>query len=412
MSKGKDIRMDDASFSKKLQKKPKKEKIKISKELDMLKFKQKISNEMANIPIMKISNCVANNSLTNDAIQKYSELYKKYISEDFSTMCIVFINRLISESTTLPLTIKNSYNVHKAILKIVKELMMNEYEITLFSLLLDQIGWSSTNFIFEDNLFYLAMTIKEKTLKEKVNDIINYFTHINKGFTDQYENWKKDNVNINNCQFSYNQIYIRFCQLKKPYNIYCKTNYIDYNSVVDKILRMSLPYSENKPKEEDEVSSEISKSKENSNYKGMKQNIIQNNTIVTINTNKKIINNNNNAVINQIDSRNNNTTGIFGINHTDKDKKINDKTFLQKKHIFSHQNVNTNQIKKPKITNDLQLKNEIKPNTFNPLQPHNTPSQQSLQLQGAYYNNFGIFPSNTQRTPSQSDCKFFLYILT
>ena len=30
MSKGKDIRMDDASFSKKLQKKPKKEKIKIS----------------------------------------------------------------------------------------------------------------------------------------------------------------------------------------------------------------------------------------------------------------------------------------------------------------------------------------------------------------------------------------------
>ena len=74
---------------------------------------------------------------------------------------------------------------------------MNEYEITLFSLLLDQIGWSSTNFIFEDNLFYLAMTIKEKTLKEKINDIINYFTHINKGFTDQYENWKKDNVNIN-----------------------------------------------------------------------------------------------------------------------------------------------------------------------------------------------------------------------
>ena len=172
---------------------------------------------------------------------------------------------------------------------------------------------------------------------------------------------------------------------------------------------MSLPYSENKPKEEDEVSSENSKSKENSNYKGMKQNIIQNNTIVTINTNKKIINNNN-AVINQIDNRNNNTQGIFGINHTSKDK--NDKTFLQKKHIFSHQNVNTNQIKKPKMNNDLQPKNEIKPNTFNPLQPHNTPSQQSLQLQGAYYNNFGIFPSNTQRTPSQSDCKYLYLNLT
>ena len=291
MSKVKDIRMEEHSFSKKLQKKPKKEKIKISKDLDMLKFKQKITNEMANIPIMKISNCVANNSLLNDAIEKYSELYKKYISEEFNTMCIVFINRLISESKSLPLTIKNSYNVHKTILKIVKELMMNEYEITLFSLLLDQIGWSSTKFIFEDNLLYLAMNIKEMTLKEKAKDIINYFTQINKGFTDQYDNWKKDNVNINNCQFNYNQIYLRFSQLKKPYNIYCKTNYIDYNSVVDKILRMSLPYSENKPKEEDEVSTENSKSKDNSNFKGVKQNIIQNNTI---DTNKKIINNNNN----------------------------------------------------------------------------------------------------------------------
>jgi len=38
----------------------------------------------------------------------------------------------------------------------------------------------------------------------------------------------------------------RFFSLKKPFNSHCKTNYVDYNCVVDQILQMSLPYCDTK----------------------------------------------------------------------------------------------------------------------------------------------------------------------
>lgn len=36
----------------------------------------------------------------------------------------------------------------------------------------------------------------------------------------------------------------RYNLLKRPYNIYCKNNFIDYNESVDRILQMSMPYGE------------------------------------------------------------------------------------------------------------------------------------------------------------------------
>jgi hypothetical protein len=38
----------------------------------------------------------------------------------------------------------------------------------------------------------------------------------------------------------------RFKLLSKPFDTYCKQNYIDFNFIVDQILQMSLPYSEGK----------------------------------------------------------------------------------------------------------------------------------------------------------------------
>ena len=38
----------------------------------------------------------------------------------------------------------------------------------------------------------------------------------------------------------------RYKLLSKPFDTYCKQNYIDYNFIVDQILQMSLPYSEGK----------------------------------------------------------------------------------------------------------------------------------------------------------------------
>lgn len=464
MSKGKDLRQEEKSNSKKIQKKQKKDKIKPSKEIDMLKFKQKISNEMANVPILKISNCMIShkNLISNNSVEIYSEHYKKYISEEFNTMCIVFINRLISESQTLPLDVKNSNNVHKILLKNVKELMMNEYEITLFSLLLDDIGWLNDSFSFEEHLFFCGLSIKKMTLKEDVKIFINYFSQINKGFIEQFEKWElaqKDKLSLNERKYKYNQVYLRFSMLKKPYNIYCKTNYIDYNSVVDKILRMSLPYSENKQKEDEDTSDENSKLNDVNEYNKSpptvnKTNFIQNNTIVNINNNKKIVK------TGPIVTKSTNQANIFGVNHVNSNnptlynpqKSVQEKNdlntnsgifnntsnkfteannFLQKKHLFNNQLApeNNNQNKKAKKhINNLSTKmtsqinnnnnktisnnnitnnalNNLQTPSFSSLPPQNTPSQ-NIGMQSTYYPNFSIF-SNGQHQSSQ-DCNIFI----
>ena len=275
MSKGMEIKQEERYSVKKNNKKQKKDKLIPSKEIDMLKFKQKIAYEMANIPIITLSNCIAQKDISNnDVIEIYSEKYKKYISEDFNTMCIVFINRLISESKTLPLSIKNFEDVHKTLLKIVKELMMNEYEITLLSLLLDKLSWSYQNVPFEDNIFYMGLTIKENSMKNESDFLFNYFSFVNKKCMEHYPQWKKDYYEkiTFNCDFG--EVYSRFSLLKQPYNIYCKTNYIDYNNVVDKILRMSLPYNESNKEEDD-----ISITEKKNIKKPINAPIIQNNTI-------------------------------------------------------------------------------------------------------------------------------------
>lgn len=474
MSKGKDLRQEEKNNIKKTQKKQKKEKIKLSKEIDMLKFKQKISNEMANVPLLKISNCVIShkNLISNNFVENYSEHYKKYICEEFNTMCIVFINRLISESQTLPLDVKNSNNVHKILLKNVKELMMNEYEITLFSLLLDDIGWLNDNFSFEEHLFFCGLSVKKMTLKEDVKIFINYFSQINKGFIEQLEKWEtaqKDKLNLNDRKYKYNQVYSRFCILKKPYNIYCKTNYIDYNSVVDKILRMSLPYSENKPREEEDTSDENSKLNDINEYNNKspptmkKTNFFQNNTIVNTNNNNK-----KKVETGPIEPKSSNQGNIFGVKQANsdnlslynpqkseqekKDLTINNgtfgvtvnntiaqtKNFLQKKHLISNQlesennsqnkkgrkhsnnsgnnnkmasqldNNNNNTSNNKIISNNTIINNSLnnlQTPSFSSIPPQNTPSQ-NIGLQSTYYPNFSIF-TNGQNQSSQ-DCKILI----
>ena len=337
MSKGKECKPDEKSNAKKNNKKQRKEKLISSKEIDMLKFKQKISNEMANIPTINLSNCIAQKDIShNNVIEVYSEQYKKYISEDFNTMCIVFINRLISESKTLSPSIKNYEDVHKTLLTIVKELMMNEYEITLLSLLLDKLSWSYENIPFEDNMFYMGLSIKEITMQKESDYLINYFSFVKKECMELYAKWKKEYYEKIIFNFQFCDVYSRFSLLKQPYNIYCKTNYIDYNNVVDKILRMSLPYSEGN-KEDDDISI-----KEKRNVpKPIKANIIQNNTIVNIN---KI---------------NNSSNSIIKINRTNNKKKINietikegSKDLLSKKRMLSHREM-PNPHQKKRIEGDV-----------------------------------------------------------
>ena len=104
--------------------KKKKDKIRLTKELDMLKFKQKINDEIKNNISPDMNNFIQNNEQKE---KNYSSIYKHYINEEFSPLCIVFINRIISNSESLNSDIKNNNEIHKILLSLTKQLMMNDF---------------------------------------------------------------------------------------------------------------------------------------------------------------------------------------------------------------------------------------------------------------------------------------------
>ena len=246
--------------------------------------------------------------------------------------------------------------------------MMNEYEITLLSLLLDRLSWSYENIPFEDNLFYIGLTIKENSLQKKSDYLINYFSFVKKECMEYYPQWKKEYYEKITFNFQYSEVYSRFSLLKQPYNIYCKTNYIDYNNVVDKILRMSLPYSESN-KEDDDISI-----KEKRNVKKpIKANIIQNNTIVNINK----INNSNNSII-KINRPSKKKIHIDSIRE-------HSKALLSKKRMLSH----------IEIPNPYQIEGDSK-NVFNIYFSQGT--EQNLNTcPTPYFGTYNMYPQQTSQ---------------
>ena len=207
--------------------KKKKEKIKPTQEIDMIKFKQKINQQIEN----NQSSCIEDFIDINQNDRNYLSLYRKYINEEFSPLCIVFINRIINQSETLTSEIKNNNDLHKILLSLTKQLMMNEYELTIYSMILDEFGWSNIEFTEEEYLMFIGFFVKHLCGDDELIILENIRQNGSLILIDEkYSNWKKlynDKMKSHRI-FTYNEVNKRYKLLKRPFNIYCKNNYIDY----------------------------------------------------------------------------------------------------------------------------------------------------------------------------------------
>jgi hypothetical protein len=86
------------------------------------------------------------------------------LQKEFTLNCVSFINRMIMDSSTLPPALRNNFALHKILLDIVKKLMMNEIEIIYLSLYFDKMGWTTENYIMEDNLLVIGLCVKVNNL--------------------------------------------------------------------------------------------------------------------------------------------------------------------------------------------------------------------------------------------------------
>ena len=298
--------------------------------------------------------------------------YAKYMEEDFNSnivsMLIVYLNRnkeLLIEYQKEPNFINNFINV-------IKHLLMNEFELSCFTIILDEMGWSHPQMDHWIYLYVLGVYSKkivggedESSLlidifSQKNYDFITYYTMIDDEMMNKFD--EKNNLTVK-------LINERFRQLTKPINSYCRRNFINYNGVVDKIVKWSQPYGDesngnqlyNNEQQTKAINDKnelelnlIGDYKQSSflpplNAQNSNNNLHINNNNINNNSNININNNNNNSII--MNNINNNNFNSFLMPYNSNTFFLNDQT----KHYMNNQNINKYNI------SELNMQNSYMP---------------------------------------------------
>ena len=207
--------------------------------------------------------------------------------------------------------------------------------------------------------------------------MVKYFNEVRDNFENKKNQWENFNYYIcegDKFQFSQIDVNQRYSLLKKPFNIYCQNNFIDFNSVVDKILRMSLPYNDNKGKEGDEDINVTEEADDDDYIADVSKQINITNLpeklkgkSVNYKVGKQELNNNNkNSSHKKSNEKSNSKKGKeqeFGIIKVGKSEK-NDNTNNNNKHIYLSKKRNA---QNPNITSETTLNEQqpIKQNSYN-----------------------------------------------
>ena len=207
--------------------------------VDLVSIKKRINKELyetlSSYSYYKHNN---NNIHVNSNIETYDKKYYYYITEEFNMKCISLIVKYIHISKTLSENERTNRNIHKELISITKQLMMNEFEITLFTLLIDEYGWVDDR--EPDHLLFIGILTKYHSCLS-AEFFLKHFKESKPNIVNHYIQWKDSKAtrifNIADINRMYNK-------LNKPYNIYCTKDYIDYNNAVDKIIQLSQPYKE------------------------------------------------------------------------------------------------------------------------------------------------------------------------
>ena len=178
---------------------------------------------------------------SNDTL--YKSLQNNYLKNTLNINLISMITKLIKTSNSIIKDLKINYPLNSILMEIVKEFMLTDLEIVYLSLYLDIYGWENKYFDIKDNLILTTLSVK-KYLNADIDIIETHLYNNYENIDDKFSNWIKSQKNKKNITITPRMVNERNNLLKKPYNCYCRNNYIDYDDAVDKILNLSLSYNE------------------------------------------------------------------------------------------------------------------------------------------------------------------------
>jgi len=192
---------------------------------------------------------LSNNTLDNieDREKEYYDKYTIYMAEQFNSKLVNMIILYINKDKKLPVKYQKELNFINTFIELVKSLLMNEFEFALFTIILDQMGLEYNK--FDHWIYFRILGIYTKQLlgRRGESDLFkNMASKKDNNFNNKYSQICEEEIvqKINESLITVKLINERFRQLTRPINSYCRKNYINYNGIVDKIVKLSQPYGE------------------------------------------------------------------------------------------------------------------------------------------------------------------------
>ena len=182
------------------------------------------------------------NILIPDTIKRrYYKKYLKYKYEKLNSNIISMLFIYISSSNIIPLSFRNNHDFLEGFLKIINNLLINEIELVIISLIFDKIGWVEDEIEPWTHIYYICLAAKKISSSDKLLFILLQILDKNNcGFLINFNRWM-NNSNIKEILQSikiYN-INERFREFRHP--IYLNENqkkFINYNEIAIKISSM------------------------------------------------------------------------------------------------------------------------------------------------------------------------------
>lgn len=178
--------------------------------------------------------------------REYFIRYTSYINNEFNSSIVNMIVLYINDCNSFTKKFKEEPNFILNMVNLVKSLFMNEIEVAYYTIALDKIG---VNYKDIDHwLYFSILGVATKKLCGKEEDcflLINKLSKKNQKFIDEYSSFINDNkiiAQISNNQITLQQINQRFILLSKPINTYCRKNYLNFQGIIDNIVKLSQPY--------------------------------------------------------------------------------------------------------------------------------------------------------------------------
>jgi hypothetical protein len=233
--------------------------------------------------------------------KKYSDYFTEIFNSKIIYMIIVYINK--NKEKLKNYKYDKEPNFINKFINLIKELCLNEIEVSYLTLLLDKLGWNFENINHWIYFYSLGVYTKQMVtndyesdelleLKEEIKD--KYYPEIvNHSKFEEFERKGIQTKEVNQ----------RFKELTKPINSFCRRDFIIYSSIADKIIRLSQPYGEEsnanqlfkeKDKEEEEKQNNLNdinegervlKSLFGNNYPNYLSNVNNNFPVLSLNVN-------------------------------------------------------------------------------------------------------------------------------